>query len=126
MCKKNPSRIAKREFNIIFGEDVRHGRCCGVECDRCGSSVAGDGDPIKVVCAECIDTMRNGAHTATTPCCFTCLMQDAEEDPGILFDPETKPITRKSGAYPDGFTCVDCGDSFAWRGDRMTKIGENR
>jgi len=121
MCKKRPSSESARAVARIFHEEMHSDPAQGIQCERCGSCVGGDGDPARIVCADCLDSFRNGAHTATTPCCFACLVAAAEDDPSILFDTKLKPITKSSGAYPDGFTCDQCGDLLAWRGNRMTK-----
>lgn len=118
MCKPKPvSARAQRLFRRAFPEAMHP--TASVECCRCSKSVVGDGPAISVLCAECIDRFRDGVTQADgVPLCVSCL-HDAE-DSLALMDAAMEPIDRK--AYPDGYTCEDCGDSFVWRGGRARRI----
>lgn len=119
MCKPKPvSARAQRLFRRVCPEAMHP--TASVECHRCGSSVVGDGPAISVLCAECIDSFRDGVAQADgVPLCVSCLHDAAEETPTALMA-GLRPLDRES--YPDGYTCEGCGDAFAWRGGRARRI----
>jgi formylmethanofuran dehydrogenase subunit E len=117
MCKPVSAR-AQRLFRRVFPEAMRPS--ASVECYRCGETAVGDGPVILVLCAKCIDRVRDGmAQEDGVPICVSCLHDAAEETPTV-FMAGVRPIDRES--YPDGYTCEDCGESFVWRGGRARRI----
>lgn len=95
MCKTH-SRSTVRNWKAIHGEAVDSE--LSVSCRHCDRTLVGDGPAIEIECLDCFaDRRRNGLGLRDAVVCAKCA---EHHDEGT-------PVTRD--AYPDGFTCDDCG-----------------